>query len=81
MLGTLRRLLVETAPDAGTAVVLAWRRPGDAALTVRLGDLDPEARYRVRGADDVRTGKELGTEGLAIGWTWPDCAVVILDQV
>ena len=66
---------------AGTVVLLAWRRPGDAALTVHLGDLDPEARYRVRGGDDVRTGKELSADGLAVGWTWRDCDVVILDRV
>ncbi|PUB27061.1 alpha-galactosidase [Promicromonospora sp. AC04] len=79
---------------ADTVVVLAWRRPSADGLaggdfTVRLGDLDPEARYRVRGGDDAvigtltgtLTGKELGSEGLAVGWTWRDCDVVILDLV
>jgi alpha-galactosidase len=83
-----------TGPDsgegAGTVVVLAWRRPsadGFAAddFTVHLRDLDPEARYRVRGGDDVPTGtftgKELSTDGLGVGWTWRDCDVVILDRV
>ncbi|MEV0950336.1 alpha-galactosidase [Promicromonospora sp. NPDC050249] len=70
-----------TAADA--VVVLAWRRPGAADLTVHLRDLDPDARYRLRG--DARTstfrGKELITDGIAIGWTWEDCAVMILDRV
>lgn len=70
---------------ADAVVVLAWRRPGAADLTVHLRDLDPEARYRLRGGDDARTstftGEELVTEGLAIGWTWEDCAVMILDRV
>jgi alpha-galactosidase len=68
-----------TGPD--TVVVLAWRRGGDAALTARLGDLDPEARYRPRGTDETRTGQELATDGLAVPWTWRDCDVVILDRV
>lgn len=70
---------------ADSVVLLAWRRPGAVDLTVRLGGLDPQARYRVRGGGDARTvtftGKELGTEGLAIGWSWRDCDVVILDRV
>lgn len=69
---------------ADAVVVLAWRRPGAADLTVRLRDLDPEARYRLRG-DDARTstftGKQLITDGIAIGWTWEDCAVMILDRM
>jgi alpha-galactosidase len=68
---------------ADAVVVLAWRRSGAADLTVRLRDLDPDARYRLRG--DARTstftGKELITDGIAIGWTWEDCAVMILDRV
>lgn len=68
-----------TGPD--TVVVLAWRRGGDAALTARLGDLDPEARYRPRGTDETRTGQELATDGLAVPWTWRDCDVVVLDRV
>ncbi|MFJ3408106.1 alpha-galactosidase [Promicromonospora sp. NPDC090134] len=67
-----------TGPD--TVVVLAWRRPG-AGLTVRLRDLDPDAAYRVRGEDEVRTGKALAAGGLPIGWTWQDCDVVLLDRV
>jgi alpha-galactosidase len=83
---------------AGSVVVLAWRRPaavgtaaGDTAagdLTVHLGDLDPDARYRLRGGDagagaftSTFTGKELITDGLAVGWTWGDCDVMILDRV
>ncbi|MGI5187312.1 alpha-galactosidase [Promicromonospora sp. CA-289599] len=69
---------------ADSVVVLAWRRPGAADLTVHLRDLDPDARYRLRG-DDVGTraftGKELGTEGFAVGWAYRDCDVVILDRV
>ncbi|MFD6138026.1 alpha-galactosidase [Promicromonospora sp. NPDC060271] len=69
---------------ADAVVVLAWRRTGAADLTVRLRDLDPDARYRLRG-DDVGTstftGRELITDGIAIGWTWEDCAVMILDRV
>ena len=75
--------------SADSVVVLAWRRASAGAFTVRLRDLDPEARYRLRGDDDARTGTftgtftgtELGTKGLAIGWAWRDCAVVILDRV
>lgn len=66
---------------ADSVVVLAWRRAGADALTVHLGDLDPEARYRLRGGAGTFTGKELGTQGLAIGWAWRDCDVVILDRV
>jgi alpha-galactosidase len=69
---------------ADAVVVLAWRRPGAADLTVHLRDLDPDARYRLRG-DDARTstfnGRELITDGLAVGWTWEDCAVMILDRM
>ncbi|MFD7308707.1 alpha-galactosidase [Promicromonospora sp. NPDC059942] len=67
-----------TGPD--TVVVLAWRR-ADAGLTVRLGDLDPDARYRVRGEDGVRTGAALAADGLDVPWTWQDCDVVLLDRV
>ncbi|MEV0890385.1 alpha-galactosidase [Promicromonospora sp. NPDC050262] len=67
-----------TGPD--TVVVLAWRRPG-AGLTVRLRDLDPDARYRVRGEDELRTGAALATDGLDVAWTWQDCDVVLLDRV
>ncbi|WP_454858569.1 alpha-galactosidase [Promicromonospora soli] len=78
---------------SGSVVVLAWRRPaagGTAAgdLKVHLRDLDPDARYRLRGGDPrtgtftgTFTGKELITDGLAVGWTWGDCDVMILDQV
>ncbi|WP_369374757.1 alpha-galactosidase [Promicromonospora sp. Populi] len=66
---------------ADTVVVLAWRRPGVAPLTVHLRDLDPDARYQVRGGDEVRTGKELDRDGLAVSWTWRDCDVLILDRV
>ncbi|MFC8799710.1 alpha-galactosidase [Promicromonospora sp. NPDC057138] len=79
---------------ADTVVVLAWRRPSAYGLaggdfTVRLGDLDPEGRYRLRGGDGALTGtftgtftgKELATEGLAVGWNWRDCDVVILDKM
>lgn len=62
-----------------TVVLLAWRRR-DADLTVHLGDLDPDARYRVRGTGGTRTGKELATDGLVPGWTWQDCDVVVLDR-
>jgi alpha-galactosidase len=69
---------------ADAVVVLAWRRPGAADLAVHLRDLDPDARYRLRG-DGARTstftGKELITDGIAVGWTWEDCAVMILDRV
>lgn len=69
---------------ADAVVVLAWRRAGAADLTVHLRDLDADARYRLRG-DEARTstftGKELITDGIAIGWTWEDCAVMILDRV
>jgi alpha-galactosidase len=82
-----------TGGGVGSVVVLAWRRPatdgfatGD--LTVRLRDLDPGARYRLRGDDTgtgtftgTFTGTELITDGLAVGWTWGDCAVMILDRV
>lgn len=68
-----------TGEDA--VVVLAWRRAGEAPLTVHLGDLDPDARYRVRGTDETRTGKELATDGLVVPWTWRDCDVVLLDRV
>jgi alpha-galactosidase len=52
-------------------------------------NLDPDARHRMRGAGPARPGtfvgtvtsKELSTEGLAFGWTWRDCDVVVLDQV
>lgn len=84
-----------TGGDAGSGsvVVLAWRRPaaeGRAAedLVVHLGDLEPGARYRLRGGDagtstftSTFTGKELITDGLAVGWTWGDCDVMILDRV
>lgn len=74
---------------AGSVVVLAWRRPGAGDFTVHLGDLDPEAQYRLRGGDDGRTGtftgtftgKELSAEGFAVGWTWRDCDVVVFDRV
>lgn len=67
---------------ADTVVVLAWRRTGDAGLTAHLGDLDPDARYRLRGDPRSRTftGKELSTEGLAVAWAWVDCDVMILDR-
>ncbi|MFI2366524.1 alpha-galactosidase [Promicromonospora sp. NPDC019610] len=68
-----------TGPD--TVVVLAWRRAGAAGLTVHLRDLDPDARYRVRGADAVRTGAALAADGLDVPWTWQDCDVVLLDRV
>ncbi|MFI2489468.1 alpha-galactosidase [Promicromonospora kroppenstedtii] len=68
-----------TGEDA--VVVLAWRRAGEAPLTVHLGDLDPDARYRVRGTDETRTGKELAADGLVVPWTWRDCDVVTLDRV
>ncbi len=65
-----------------TVVVLAWRRPAvEGAFTVHLGDLDPDTRYRVRGDDEVRTGKELGADGLVVPWTWRDCDVLVLDRV
>jgi len=73
---------------AGSVVVLAWRRPAADRLatgdfTVHLSDLDPDARYRPRGGvgTSTFTGKELITDGLAIGWTWGDCDVMILDRV
>lgn len=69
---------------ADAVVVLAWRRSGAADLTVRLRDLDPDARYRLRDDEagtSTFTGKELGTEGLAVGWAYRDCDVVILDRV
>jgi alpha-galactosidase len=73
---------------AGTVVLLAWRRPsgdGFAAddFRVHLRDLDPDARYRVRGSTftGTFTGKELDRDGLAVPWTWRDCDVVVLDRV
>jgi alpha-galactosidase len=88
---------VDAGVGVGSVVVLAWRRPaaeGTAAgdFTVHLGDLDPDARYRLRGGDvgtgtftgtftSTFTGKELITDGLAVGWTWGDCDVMILDRV
>ncbi|MCP2264099.1 alpha-galactosidase [Promicromonospora thailandica] len=66
----------------GTVVLLAWRRPAaDDPFTVRLRDLAPDARYRVRGTGETRTGTELASDGLTVPWTWTDCDVVILDRL
>ncbi|WP_129789777.1 alpha-galactosidase [Promicromonospora panici] len=79
----------EAGADVGTVVVLAWRRPAAqrtaaGRLTVHLRDLDPDARYRLRGSDvgtSTFTGKQLITDGIAIGWAWGDCDAMILDRV
>ncbi|WP_159797817.1 alpha-galactosidase [Puerhibacterium puerhi] len=65
----------------GSVVVLAWRRAaGGQGYRVRLQDLDPAARYRVRGTPVVHEGGALATDGLPVGWRWGDCDVVVLDR-